>query len=141
VAGFRPAATANQTGTEPNSSNDGRRNVRFTFDLSGGDYDYYVRVNADGGNNDSFYFRLQNTDGLDTGWVRWWSGLQTDGAWDWKSWSGSQFDGLAASDYTLDITYREDGTHIDKFVVQDASKSAPSGFGPAETPAGGAGNF
>ncbi|MFW6217568.1 MAG: LamG-like jellyroll fold domain-containing protein [Verrucomicrobiota bacterium] len=135
-------STANETGTAPDSNNIGRRNIAYTFDATGGeDYEFFVRLNANGGSNDSFYFRVTYPDDSDSGWIRWWNGLDTGSNWEWKKWSGNaagtggEFDGLSSGVHTLEITYREDGTHLDKFVVQKASVAdlSGTGFGPDST--------
>jgi len=124
---------ADQTGTAPDGSNAGRRDVDYRFTLpAAGDRDFYLRVEAASGSDDSCFFRLLGPGGGDSGWRQWnsLSGVN----WSWNAWGGTDFDGLAAGDYTLRLTYRENGTRIDKLVIQQAGLPAPSGIGPAESP-------
>jgi len=132
---------ASQTGTEPDGNNTGQRIVSYPVVLqTGGGYDFHARVQAPGGSSDSFFFRLLGPAGFDTGWIRWWQGLISGTDWQWNEWTGNdagtgtEFDALAAGQYTLQITYRESGTRLDKFAIQTSGSPPPSGEGPTETP-------
>lgn len=101
----------------------------YPFTIStDGDYRLWVRFQTTSDQDDSFFWRLDGGT-----WT-----IQNDvtglGLWvEIDLPEGASFSGS----HDLEITYRENGTFLDKFVVQLASVAPPSGDGPSSgTPAG-----
>ncbi|MEM6394402.1 MAG: carbohydrate-binding protein, partial [Planctomycetota bacterium] len=118
----------NSTGSAPTSSN---ARATFSFSLAdAGTYRIYGRTIAPNTGDDSFWVRVDGG-----AWVRW-NGIAGSSAWQWDAVHDSDNNNqpvdwsLAAGAHTLEIAYREDGTRLDKLVIQPASLPTPSGTGP-----------
>jgi hypothetical protein len=86
---------------------------------------FWFRVFAANADDDSFFWRIDGGNWtMENGRV---------GNGTWYSVDSPQLDSLAAGAHVLDIVYRENGTGLDKFVIQFDSLAAPTGNGPAET--------
>ncbi|WP_185154117.1 alginate lyase family protein [Fulvivirga sp. M361] len=104
----------------------------YNFDIStGGDYAFWFRIYSAGGNDDSFFWRIDNGT-----WVR---ENSRNGVGIWYSTNNTMVNSLNSGSHTLEISYRENGTRLDKFVIQLDSQPNPTGNGPAESSRGGAG--
>lgn len=94
-----------------------------------GNYRFWFRMLSGNDADDSFYWRINSGD--------WITENNRYGIGSWFSRDNGQVDALAPGTYTLDISYRENGTRLDKFVIQLDGLTAPSGIGPAESPRSG----
>ncbi|CAH1001345.1 hypothetical protein LEM8419_02246 [Neolewinella maritima] len=104
--------------------------IRFTVEgAQPGTYYIYARVLADGGANDSFWFRVN-----DGSWVRWASGIIQGTTFEWNELLGSPFI-LPDGNSTIDIAYREDGVLLDKLHVGKTDQ-VPTGAGQPATNCG-----
>jgi glucuronoarabinoxylan endo-1,4-beta-xylanase len=100
--------------------------VSYDFNIStGGNYRFWFRTQSYDANDDSFFWRI------DSG--SWVYENGRSGIGSWFSRDNSQMDNLIAGNHTLEIAYRENGTRLDKFVIQLDSLTDPSGDGPAES--------
>ena len=129
---------------EPNSganmgltTNGPRLDYPITFSTPG-TYRGWVRMIGPSGNDDSVHVGL---DGVCLTNASGWGLSPGATSWNWEDdvSSGSSnisFTIPAAGTYTFNVWMREDGTLIDKFVL-NTSASQPSGSGPAESDTGG----
>jgi fibronectin type 3 domain-containing protein len=118
----------NDTGNTPASTTP-ESIASYEFDIStGGNYRFWFRIVAPSANDDSFFWRVDNGN-----WV-----LENNraGSGSWYSTDNPQVDILTAGRHTLHIAYRENGTGLDKFVLQLDSLPAPTGLGPSESARG-----
>jgi hypothetical protein len=97
-----------------------------------GNYRFWFRVFAATFDDDSFFWRIDNG-----GWNLE-NGRQGNAVW--YSVDHAQVDNLTTGAHVLEITYRENGLGLDKFVLQLDSLTAPSGNGPAESLQGAGGS-
>ncbi|MEM1221389.1 MAG: DUF5060 domain-containing protein [Verrucomicrobiota bacterium] len=111
--------------------------ISYPFTIqTDGDYRFWMRFLTTSNQDDSFFWRID-----DGPWT-----IKNDefgmGAW-------YQVDipqnGSFVGEHTLEITYRENGTFLDKFVIQLVDSPNPgdvaSGEGPSETPTPGGNSF
>ncbi|MGF1452694.1 MAG: S8 family serine peptidase [Opitutales bacterium] len=99
-------------------------NVGYEFTVpegEGGAFEFWYRILSNSYVDDSFFWRLNGG-----GWNQE-NGNPGDAVW--RQIDGSVWDALPAGDHLLEITYREDGTRLDAFAVQQA------GLGQPEPPA------
>ena len=127
ASGGQTIASAPGFGESTNnpSSEEPARIVSYDFATSGnsGNYSLYARVYFPSASADSFFWRIagqswnrvNNDNGAGAMWIR----LSSN-----QSLSGSN---------RLELTYRESGSVIDKFVFVRNGTPAPTGQGPAET--------
>ncbi len=98
----------------------------YPFNLSaGGSHRLWFRVFAATADDDSFFWRIDGGD-----WTME-NGRVGDGTW--YSVGNAHLDNLAAGEHVLEIIHRENGTGLDKFVIQPDGHPAPDGLGPTET--------
>jgi hypothetical protein len=89
-----------------------------------GNHRFWFRVFAANADDDSFFWRIDGGNWtMENGRV---------GNGTWYSVDSAQLDSLATGGHVLDVVYRENGTGLDKFVIQLDSVAAPTGNGPAE---------
>ena len=90
-----------------------------------GNYKFWFRMLSDNGSDDSFFWRID-----DGNW-----NIENNrfGIGSWFSSNDAVVDSLSAGSHILKISYREDGTKLDKFVIQLDSQADPSGEGPEES--------
>jgi hypothetical protein len=92
-----------------------------------GNHAFHLRVSCPGGGaDDSVYFRLNDGD-----WITW-NSLGAV-AWHWSKNNHAIFDNLAAGRHKFEILYRENGTRLDKLLIQLDSLPDPTGLGPDES--------
>ena len=96
--------------------------VRFTFDAAGGDYRLFVRIEAKTNLDDSYWVRVNGGN-----WIAWRSGIDFGQGFQWNEFPLEPL-ALREGSNTIDFSFREDGTRLDKlyFTRGDA---APSGSG------------
>ncbi|WP_157974430.1 PKD domain-containing protein, partial [Lewinella sp. IMCC34183] len=94
-----------------------------------GTYHIFARVLASDGSNDSFWYRVNGGE-----WVRWTQGIAPDRNFQWRELVESPY-AFAEGPATIDISYREDGTYLDKLYLSK-SDTFPSGTGPQATNCG-----
>jgi hypothetical protein len=100
--------------------------VTYDFNIStSGNYRFWFRMYSSGADDDSFFWRI------DSG--SWIQENNRFGIGSWFSTDNAQVNSLSTGSHVLKIGYRENGTRLDKFVVQLDSLTAPSGDGPAES--------
>lgn len=100
--------------------------VSYPFTIStGGNHRFWFRMYSDNANDDSFFWRID-----DGSWVQ---ENNRSGIGSWFSRDNAQVDVLSAGSHTLEIAYRENGTRLDKFVIQLDSLADPDGDGPPES--------
>ncbi|MBN1560374.1 RICIN domain-containing protein, partial [candidate division KSB1 bacterium] len=92
----------------------------YSFDISSsGNHRFWFRIVSENGSDDSFFWRID-----DGSWNlennRW-------GFGNWYLTDNSQVDSLNAGSHVLEISYRENGTRLDKFVIQLDSAPMPCG--------------
>ncbi|MEM6561445.1 MAG: hypothetical protein AAF656_07575 [Planctomycetota bacterium] len=110
----------------------GRASYQFSLATTGA-YRIFGRTIAPNGGDDSFWVRVDGGS-----WVRW-NSIAGSTTWQWDAVHDSDNASqpvtwnLAAGTHTLDIAYREDGTRLDKLVIQPTSLPTPTGTGPAAT--------
>ncbi len=126
----------------PGSSGGPNENQAATYDIyvSGGVYQILGRTLCPDGKDDSFWLRIQGATtnrSNDTGWVRW--GVVNSSSWMWTP-VRSMDDAdktvlftMEAGNYTVEITYREDGAKIDAFLLTDDMEFDISVFNPLRT--------
>ena len=103
----------------------GEYHTTYGFRISSaGNYRFWFRMLSNNGADDSFFWRI------DGGSWR----LENSRYGGWFSTDTFQLDGLRAGDHVLEVSYRENGARLDKFVVQLDSLTALSGSGPVESP-------
>lgn len=96
-----------------------------------GRYKVWGRVLAPSADDDSFWIRIDDGD-----WVNW-NGIQGGKTWRWDNVHNQSNDhtmiyNLNAGEHTLRVSYREDGTGIDKFYITDTGRQ-PTGMGEDAT--------
>ncbi|BCU77597.1 hypothetical protein llg_23120 [Luteolibacter sp. LG18] len=117
--------TYNNIGTAPDGET-GEFVASYDFSIAAtGNYRFWFRVFAANADADSFFWRIDGGN-----WVME-NGRAGNGTW--YSVDSSILDNLAAGGHLLEIAYRENGTGLDKFVIQLDSLAAPIGSGPVET--------
>ncbi len=100
--------------------------VTYDFNISTiGNYKFWFRLYSYSGDDDSFFWRI------DSG--SWITENFRSGIGSWFSTDHTQLDSLSAGSHTLEIAYRENGTRLDKFVIQLDSVTGPSGDDPSES--------
>ncbi len=102
--------------------------VKYNFTITSGDnYRFWFRMHTDGGagSDDSFFWRIDNGS--------WNLENSRSGIGSWFSADNAQVDNLTSGDHVLEIAYRENGTRLDKFIVQLDRLIAPSGVGSDES--------
>jgi hypothetical protein len=120
------AAGTNSSSTAPDSTTEGV--AKYTFSVANtGTYRIWARVSAPTDGDDSFWIRMGNSGA----WIKWnamtlgtafhWVQVKPDGAT-----SPSTFNLTAATDYELQVAYREDGTKLDAFFVTDSTSFNPT---------------
>jgi fibronectin type 3 domain-containing protein len=115
----------NQTGATPtNTTVDSIATYDFNVSTTG-DYRFWFRTYAPSANDDSFFWRVDNG-----GWI---SENNRGGTGAWHSTDNIQVNSLSAGAHVLQIAYREDGSGLDKFVIQLDNLAAPTDTGPAES--------
>ncbi len=98
----------------------------YPFDISAaGNHRFWFRVFAPTADDDSFFWRVDGGN-----WTME-NGRAGDGTW--YAVDNAQLDNLSTGGHLLEIVYRENGTGLDKFVIQPDGHAAPVGHGPAET--------
>lgn len=88
-----------------------------------GTYSFYFRILSPDDGDNSFFWRLNGgTWTIQNGSASadWFAGANTAGS-------------LSSGEHTLEIAYREDGSLLDKFVIQQTGLPAPAADGPQET--------
>ena len=104
--------------------------VTFYFDLTTSqNYSFLARLNAPSGEDDSFFYRIDNGS-----WITCNNYGTGASYWKWKKY-GSDFY-LGAGLHYLTIYYREDGTNLDKFLIQKSTMTDLTGStstGPTES--------
>ncbi len=103
--------------------------VSYDFAITtSGNYSFWFRMHSANGSDDSFFWRVD-----DSSW-----NLENNryGIGSWFSTNNMQVDDLGAGSHVLEIGYRENGTRLDKFVIQLDSLADPSGEGPTESSIG-----
>ncbi|MCF8380768.1 MAG: alginate lyase family protein [Bacteroidales bacterium] len=90
-----------------------------------GDYNFWFRILSEGDENDSFFWRI--------GTEPWVLENGRSGIGNWYSSQHEQLTSLSSGDYILEITYRENGTRLDKFVFQLDTIVPPAGAGPDQS--------
>jgi rhamnogalacturonan endolyase len=115
----------NHTGTSPAGINADYL-ASYYFNISAGsNYRIWFRIFSDTGSDDSFFWRIDGGS--------WNLENNRSGIGSWFSTDHAQVDSLAAGSHVLEVTYREDGTRLDKFVIQLDGLTDPAGSGPAES--------
>ncbi|MEM7792810.1 MAG: hypothetical protein AAF546_15500, partial [Verrucomicrobiota bacterium] len=111
--------------------------ISYPFTIqTDGDYRFWMRFLTTSNQDDSFFWRID-----DGPWT-----IKNDefGMGAWYQVDIPQ-DGSFVGEHTLEITYRENGTFLDKFIIQLADSPNPgdvaSGEGPSETPTPGGNSF
>ena len=98
--------------------------VTYDFNITtSGDYLFWFMIISSTYNDDSFFWRIDSGS---------WN-FENGRFGDWYSTDSTQLDGLSAGAHVLEISYRENGTRFDKFVIQLDSLTDPSGEGPDES--------
>ncbi|MBN1765320.1 MAG: hypothetical protein JW860_08700 [Sedimentisphaerales bacterium] len=115
----------NYTGTTPECTT-AECLATYDFNIStNGNYGFWFRTQSYSGDDDSFFWRI------DSG--SWIFENNRSGFGSWFSTDNAQVDNLSTGAHVLEIGYRENGTRLDKFVIQLDSLTAPSDDGPAES--------
>ncbi|MEM6394399.1 MAG: fibronectin type III domain-containing protein [Planctomycetota bacterium] len=117
---------------------DGAGIARYDFDVdTTDDYKVWVRTRAATLGDNSVYVRMNGGT-----WTTW-NTIPTGTDFTWNAVEDTPTPGspevvytLAAGTNTLEIAYREDGTQLDRIVIQDATESAPTGDGIDPPPTG-----
>ncbi|TRX61208.1 T9SS type A sorting domain-containing protein [Fulvivirga sp. M361] len=100
--------------------------VRYNFQLeTSGNYSFWFRLYALSGEEDSFFWRIDDGD-----WVKE-NGRSGAGAW-FKT-DNAQVNEISAGFHVLEVAYRENGTQLDKFIIQLDTKPDPFEEGPTES--------
>jgi hypothetical protein len=101
----------------------------YYFDLSSGQScSFLARLNAPTSNDDSFFYRIDSGE-----WVTC-NNYGTGSDWKWKKYGDDFY--LGAGQHRLTIYYREDGTNLDRFLIQGSSMTDLTGstdVGPTES--------
>ena len=107
-------------------TDDPNNQIRFTLSSADpGEYYFYGRILAPNGQSDSFWYRVNGGE-----WVRWWRGLGTS-TFRWREVVDSPIT-LPAGTSTIDFTFREGDTRLDKIYLSKAV-GAPSDMGKPGT--------
>lgn len=116
----------NSTGSAPTGVDD---RISYTFDVTNaGNYQIWGRVKAGSSSDDSFWVRMNNGT-----WYQW-NNIPTSSDFAWSQVHDSQNGDAVVSFYlsagsnTLDIAYREDGTQLDKILIEQNGVD-PTGTG------------
>ena len=112
----------NNTGFSPEClSNECIASYNFNI-TTGGSYLFWFRILSNTANDDSFFWRID------------------DGSWNMENnrygtgvWYSTAIASMSPGSHTLAVAYRENGTQLDKFVIQLDCLADPSGDGPAES--------
>ncbi|MFO7669073.1 MAG: alginate lyase family protein [Bacteroidales bacterium] len=100
--------------------------VTYYFKVSlMGNYRFWFRTLSEGGEDDSFFWRIGIQD-----WVRE-NGRAFPGSW--FETQNIQLENLSFGTNILEIAYREDGTQIDKFIIQLEGMELPAENGSPES--------
>jgi len=100
--------------------------VTYYFKVSlMGNYRLWFRTLSEGGEDDSFFWRIGTGD-----WVRE-NGRAFPGSW--FETQHSQLENLSFGTNIMEVAYREDGTQIDKFIIQLDGTEPPLGDGSPES--------
>ncbi len=111
-----------------NAPTDTSGHLTYTLDIeSSGTYTLYARVICPNGDDDSFWFQM------DDGSFDMWNSITSSSSWVWANFP-TTYD-LTAGSHTLTIGYREDGARLDKLYLT-ISGSTPSGEGETATNCG-----
>jgi lysophospholipase L1-like esterase/fibronectin type 3 domain-containing protein len=98
--------------------------VTYEFNIStSGNYRFWFFICSNSYDDDSFFWRIDSGS-----WV-----FENSRFAQWASTDNTQVDNLSTGSHVLKIAYRENGTRLDKFVIQLDSLTAPSGDGPPES--------
>ncbi|MDF9799701.1 parallel beta-helix repeat protein [Catalinimonas alkaloidigena] len=115
----------NSTGSAPSASQD---IASFSFNTAtAGSHKLYGRIMAESGGDNSFYVRINGGS-----WNQW--SVKPQSGFVWHSYSDPVE--LKAGTNTIEVSYREDGTLLDKFFIS-MDGSTPSGTGSAAINCGG----
>jgi hypothetical protein len=118
----------NWTANSPEGTSPGYLAV-YNFNIStSGNYRFWFRIHSGNAADDSFFWRIDNG--------AWNLENNRYGVGSWFSKDTTQVDALSPGKHTLQISYRENGTRLDKFVIQLDSLTAPGGEGPLESVTG-----
>lgn len=105
-------------------------NVKFQ---TAGTYRIWVRMSGSTGTDDSVRLGVDGTILTSGGY-----GVMQEGSWRWRDRSNtgviSEFTVTSGQIRTINVWMREDGTRVDKVVVQLANLAAPTGLGPDQSP-------
>lgn len=97
--------------------------IVFYFNLSSpGNYSFWFRTLSTGGENDSFFWRIDGKT-----WIKE-NGRAMIGEWFFTN--NTQTNNLDQGVHMLEIAGREDGTQLDKFLIQKSDGETPTGDGP-----------
>ncbi len=98
--------------------------VRFSVAIPAAAPHYvYALLRAPNKNADSFWVRVDNGP-----WQLWWRGLRSGKAFRWREVLSNPLP-LSAGAHTIDVTYREDGTALDRIHISTLPR-VPTGLGP-----------
>jgi hypothetical protein len=98
----------------------------YNFEVTtGGNYRFWFRMLSNSAEDDSFFWRINQG--------AWNVENNRSGVGAWFSTDNAQVNALPAGINQLQVVYRENGTRLDKFVIQLDTLPAPTGIGPAET--------
>jgi hypothetical protein len=115
-----------QFGTTPTSTEPERMASYNFFINTPGTYELFTRM-AVFDNGNSFFYRIDGG-----AWVSH-NDRHSTQAYSWATAGASVSHVLGAGLHSLEVTYREDFTRLDKFVLQLSTAADPTGFGPAES--------
>ncbi|NJO01595.1 MAG: hypothetical protein HC880_07810 [Bacteroidia bacterium] len=97
--------------------------VRFSFNLNApGAYYLFARIRALSSSDDSFWVRINNGP-----WFSWSGGIAINNHFNWNRYPANPLN-LPAGANTLDFAYREDGTQLDKIIL-NTQNQIPVGLG------------
>ncbi len=98
----------------------------YDFNIStSGNYRFWFRMFSGNAADDSFFWRI------DSG--SWIQENNRSGIGSWFSTDHTQLDNLSTGGHVLEIAYRENGTRLDKFVIQLDILTSPTGDGPVQS--------
>ena len=142
--------TDNNTGDNPEPTDENGALYTFKFD-SPKTVNIWVRIWTPNGGSDSFYMRLKDKEpdpdsyydqgsaltlgpgfivpddwqGADDNWSKWWRGIGTGSAWEWKLWATVD---VAATEHELEIRRRESGAYFDQILITSDTALTPVGI-------------